>query len=66
MIKKIQGSTKIKRLRLINVYEVYYNLILKYFWPHKATYHTYQHNLLDKTQWDTRPMYSAENAILID
>ena len=50
MIEKIQGNTKINKLRLINIYEADYNLILKHFWPHKATHHAEQFNLLGETQ----------------
>ena len=35
MIEKDKNTHRINRLRVIKVYEVYYNLILKYFWPHK-------------------------------
>ena len=66
MIKEIPGNTKINKLQLINIYEVDYNLILKHFWPHKTTYHAEQSNLLDETQWGTRPMCRAENVALID
>ena len=66
MIEKIQGNTEINKLRLINIYEADYNLILKHFWPHKATHHAEQFNLLGETQWGTRPMCSAEMVALID
>ena len=66
MIEKIQGNTKIKKLRLINIYEVDYNLLLKHFWPHKVTNHAEQFNLLSETQWSTRPMCSDEVVVLID
>ena len=32
-IPKDKGKPKIHRLRIINIYELEYNLILKYFWP---------------------------------
>ena len=66
MIEKIQGNTKINKLRLINIYEAYYNLILNKNWPHKATHHAEQFNLLAETQWDTRRMCSIEMVALID
>ena len=66
MIKEIPGNTKINKLQLINIYKVYYNLILKHFWPHKTTYHAEQSNLLDETQWGTIPMCRSENVALID
>ena len=66
MIEKIPGYTKINKLRLINIYEADYKLILKHFWPHKAIHHAEQFNILGETQWGTRPMYSPEMVALID
>ena len=34
MIEKIQGNTRINKLRLINIYEGYCNLLRKHFWSH--------------------------------
>ena len=66
MIEKIQGNTKINKLRLINIYKTDYNILLKNSWPNKSTHHVEQFNLLGETQWDTRPMCSAEMVVLID
>ena len=66
MIEKIPGNIKINKLRLINIYEANYNLVLKKLLPHKATHHAEHSNLLGETQWDTRPLCSAENVTLID
>ena len=66
MIEKIQGNTKINKLRLINIYKLDYSSIFKHFWRHKATHHAKQSNLLGETQWGTRPMCSVENVALID
>ena len=66
MIEKIPGNTKINKLRLINIYQADYNLIRKYFWPHKATHHAEQFNLLGETQWGTKPMCIAEMVASID
>ena len=66
MIGKILDNTKINKLRLINIYEVNYNLIFKPCLPRKVTHHVDQHNLLGETQSGTRPLFSAENVALID
>ena len=36
---------------MINIYEADYNLILKYFWPHKTTQFAERNNLLGENQW---------------
>ena len=66
VIGKIQDGTTISRLRLINLYKIDHNLILKFILYHKATYHTYQHNLFGENQLGTRPIYSLKNEALID
>ena len=66
MIENIPDNTQINKLRLINIYEADYNLILKDFWPHKATHHAEQSNLLGETRRGTRPMCNAENEALLD
>ena len=37
MIENDQHKHRINRFKVINIYETDYNLILKYFWPHKTT-----------------------------
>ena len=39
MIEKILAVPRINKLRVINIYEEDYNLMLKYFWPNQATRH---------------------------
>ena len=39
MIEKIPALPRINKLRVINIYEADYNLLLKYFWPKQATKH---------------------------
>ena len=46
MIEKERNNVQINRLRIINLYEADYNLILKFFWPHKATHQSEQDKLL--------------------
>ena len=47
LLPKDSGSPKIPRIRMINTYELDYNLILKYFWP------KYVIHLAEKISWDT-------------
>ena len=51
MIEKEKNNHRINRLRVINIYESDYNLILKYFWPHKTTQFVERNNLLGENQW---------------
>ena len=46
MTEKEKNIHRINRLRVINIYEADYNLILKYFWPHKTTQSAERNNLL--------------------
>ena len=39
MIEKIPAVPRINKIRVINIYEVDYNLMLKYFWPKQTTKH---------------------------
>ena len=39
MIEKILAVPRINKLRVINIYEANYILMLKYFWPKQATKH---------------------------
>ena len=51
MIEIEKNNHRINRLRVIKIYEAYYNLILKYFWPHKTTQIAEINNLLGDSQW---------------
>ena len=51
MIEKEKNNHRINRLRVINIYEADYNLILKYFWPHKTTQFAERNELLGENQW---------------
>ena len=56
MIEKEKNNHRINRLRVINIYEVDYNLILKYFWPHQTTQYVERNNLLGDNQWGEIPL----------
>ena len=51
MIEKEKNNHHINRLRVIDIYEANYNLILKYFRPHKTTQFAERNNLLGDNQW---------------
>ena len=59
MIPKEPNNIKINLLRLINLYEVDYNLVLKFFWPHKATKLADKLGLLGENQWGAKPLCSV-------
>ena len=66
MIPKEPNNIQINRLRLINLYEADYNLVLKFFWPHKTTKLADKLGLLGENQWGSKPLYSAEQPALMD
>ena len=51
MIEMKKNNHRINRLRVINIYESDYNLLLKYFWSHKTTQFAERKNLLGENQW---------------
>ena len=57
---------QINRLRIINFYEADHNLILKCFWPNKATHLTEESKTLGENTWDARPNCSTEHDTLLD
>ena len=66
MIEKEKHNHRINRLRVINIYEANYNLILKYSRPHKTTQYAERNNLLGENQWGERPLCNTDNVALID
>ena len=66
MIKNDQHKHRINRFKVINIYETDYNLILKYFWPHKTTQFADWNNILDENQWDGRSRCNTEHVALLD
>ena len=52
MIGKILSVLRINKLRVINIYEVNFDLMLKYFWPKKATKHAVQEKTIGENQWE--------------
>ena len=66
MIEKIPTVPRINKLRVINIYEAYYNLMLKYFWPKHATKHVVKEKTIDENQWGGVPGESADLVALIN
>ena len=66
MIDKIPAVPRINKLRVINIYEAYYNLMLKYFWSNQATKHTVKKKAIGENQWEGIPGGSANLVALIN
>ena len=66
MIEKVTKTPRINKLKVINIYEADYNLLLKYFWPKFSTKARRRTNTLGENHWGCRPNYSADNVALID
>ena len=66
ILPKGTDTIQINRLRVINKYEAYFNLVLKYFWSHVVTRKVDKKGLLGDNQWGTTPLCSAEQPTLID
>ena len=66
MIEKDRNNVQINRLRIINLYEVDYNFILKFYWPHKTTHPSEHDKLLSENTWGARPNCNTDNASLLD
>ena len=64
MTEKENNNSQMNRLRIINLYEVDYNLILKHFWPLKATSLAKRKNTLGINTWSARPNRNIDNATL--
>ena len=50
MTEKEKNNHRSNRLRVINIYEADYNLILKYFWHHKRIQFAERNDLLGENQ----------------
>ena len=66
MIEEIPSTSIINKLRIINIYESYYNLLQKFFWPKLSTKYAEATKTLGENAWGCRPGCSAENVALID
>ena len=66
MIEKKQNNHCINMLRVINIYEADYTLILKYFWPHKTTQFAGRNNLLGEIQWGGGPRCNTDSIAQLD
>ena len=66
MINKIFTVPCINKIRVVNIYEVDYNLILKYFWPNKSTKHTVKNKTIGENQWECISGGSVDLVALIN
>ena len=66
MIENIPNTPRMNKLKIINIYEAYYNLLQKFFWPKLSTKHAEATYILGENAWGFRPGYSADNVTLID
>ena len=66
MISNEPNNIQINRLRQIKLYEADCNLVLKFFWPHKATKLVGKLCLLGENQLGTKPLCSTEQSALMD
>ena len=53
-------------LRLINKYESEYNLILKYFWPHKAAHQAEKSKIMGPHQHGGRKNHQAQDVVMLN
>ena len=65
MVERERNNVQINRLRMINLYEADY-FILMFYWPHKATHQSEQDKLLNENTWGTRPNCNTDNVSLLD
>ena len=66
MIEKSKGNNKISRLRVNNLYEVDYNLLLKIIVPKKVTHCAEDLNLSSDNYWGTLPKRSSETMTIMN
>jgi hypothetical protein len=64
MIEKIQGCPKISILRVIHLYEVDYNVILKIIWARQFVWHVHDNNQINEGQAGSRPCFNAIDVII--
>ena len=60
------SSTSNHQIRVINIYETAYNLMLKYFWPKHATKHAVIEKTINENQLGGIPGGSADLVALIN
>ena len=66
MIEQISTVLRINKLRVINIYEANYNLILKYFWSNQATKHAVKNKGICENQWEGVPGGSADLVSIVN
>ena len=66
MIEKEKENSNINRLRIIEKFEVDYNIILKFYWPEITNRTTETNSTLEKNQMGTRKNKSITNTAIIN
>ena len=66
MIEKISAVPRINKVRVFNIYEAYYNLMLKYFWLNQAIKYAVKNKTTDEKQWGGVPGGSVHLVTLIN
>jgi hypothetical protein len=64
MIEKIPGNPRLDKMRVIHLFEVDYNLILKVMWARKAIWSAYENNKLNPGQAGSKPGSRAIDVVL--
>lgn len=64
MIEKTPGDPRIDKLRVLHIYEVDYNLILKIMWARKLVWHAHDNNALNSGQTGSKPGGSCPSVVL--
>jgi hypothetical protein len=64
MIQKINGNSRIDKLRVIHIYEADYNLFLKIFWGRKMVFNSERNNQLNEGQYGSRPGKKSSDQVI--
>jgi hypothetical protein len=64
MIKKVPGSPKINKLRVIHLYEADYNLFLKILWARRLVWHMHDNDKINDGQAGSRPGRNAIDVVI--
>lgn len=65
-IEKIPAVPRINKLRVIHIYEIDYNLMLKYLWSNQATKHVVKQKIIGQNQWGGVSRGSTDLVTLIN
>ena len=66
MLEKQKGNHNINKLRRLNIFEAYYNEMLKYFWPHNANKNDNKNINMENLQYGGRKGRKANDPAIIN